>query len=218
MLQAQIAERLVRTVSGGITTDEDRWDYDFVMSIMDSMLATAKQKWITQYRRIPSQWFASFTVLFDSEIQDDDGTTDYRKFPVPSAIVFPQGFSAINVGSANKNFYQKFNSWTDVDSVRSHRLFANSKGVLIADGFAYVWAPTDIDRIFVSECVANLNDLDTFNPDFDDYRVTDEIVAMAEQEMTKKYLVYIAQKKPDLVSNGKEEEAKQPQVQIPGTR
>ncbi len=208
MLQQQVYERFTRGPSGGQSTDEDRWDYDFVTTIADGLIAWAKQQWQIKYRKIPSQWLYSFEVMYDETIQDDEC---YKQFPVPNAIIFAPGFTAINVGSAAGEFMSKYNSFTELDAKRKHQLFRNKKGVVIQGNTAYVYSEMDIDRILVEACVANLNDLEVFNPDFDDYRVTDEVLVMAEQEAFRKYMAPMAQKTPDIISNGKDTPTMQPQ-------
>ena len=215
MLQAQVYERLVRTVSAGMATDEDRWDYDFIISIADSMLAWAKQQWQVKFRRLPSQWFYTYEVPFNEDLQDD---LCYKRFPVPNAIIFPAGFTALNIGTRDGEFFNKYNSRIEMDNKRKHKLFQKKNGVLVEGNWAYVWTEMEIDAITVSACVANLNELDVFNPDFDDYRVTDEVLVMAEQEMKRKYMDFMAQKMPDLISNSKDTVTPQQQVSIPGTR
>jgi hypothetical protein len=210
-LLGQIAERLERSVSAAIATDDSRWDYDFVMNVMDSVIASAKIAYVEKYRKIPGEWMYAYQVNYDETIQDtqtaDDGSvipSCYKKFPVPNAIRFKQGFSAINIGTRAGEFMRKYNSWTELNAMSKHELFRNKKGVLISGNSAFVWSSMDIDAIFVEACVANLTDLETFNPDFDDYRVTEDILVMAEDIMNKKYLIYMAQRRPDLVSDSKD--------------
>lgn len=206
MILANVVERLTRTVSGAIATDESRWDWDYVLSLIDSASAWAKSEHFRKNKAIPSQWAYTFEVPYNKDYQNDDCVT---KYPISEYIVLPEGFNGILQIKAEKGtpytIYNSRNIFNNVCNSPQLNPTASKGGACYIDGNVVCIASNDTpDKLLVNGLFVNVLSDQTFNQDFDTYPITDDLMWMMGTYIIKQYMGDAAIRPIDKVDTGNE--------------
>lgn len=178
MTLPEIIDLFQRLPSGGIFTDENRYDMGFVENTVHRTRAIAiVQSW-KQTKRINSAWTQQFKPTFDSKLQDQDCRVI---FPCPSPISIEtkmDGFLYIGTVDGLCPF-RKVVSRAELANYNVHRytkLTPNMVKVLYSDGNLETYGNLDLEEIMVDGIFSDPTTIPTYNRDYDDYPVSLDLV------------------------------------------
>lgn len=84
MILAEICERIQRLPEGGLVTSENRYDYEYLVTLWNTYRAHYIQETYYKNRRINPVCYQKFYPEYESYFQDS--TNCYAKFSVPNVI------------------------------------------------------------------------------------------------------------------------------------
>lgn len=189
MLVEELSELVIRPVSAAIRTDEDRWDIDYVIDIIDVAAAWAKSEKFKTQRNIPEQWFYTKTITRNPLIQEDNYYTIYE---IPEMIVLPFGFSGISyVRGSNGKTLPLYKTMAEYLNAKDNPNLGDKKDkdvAVIVGNTIRIYGTSVIKNIEVCGLFTNLLADNNFNLRFDDYPVTRDLVWLINTFIINQYM------------------------------
>ena len=210
----ELYELAINTVNS-ITTDEDRYDHADIHGKLMSAIARAREIWIKQNGgRIPYQWLLTEELNFECSEQWDEHEESgscYVRFKMPDFLnIGSSGAFSITYPNGDPYNYIAY-SWSQFKDWETHSFFKGQDILFIHDRILHVRSKTRLttnDSLIITGIPYDPEQLSTFNPMWDDYPVTPDIVDYAIDKIFKP-LVYASQKPIDTVSSGKDNNVQQ---------
>ena len=235
MLTDDILDRFQRIVGGGITTDESRWDFDYLFTLLNTYSRQFLIEWFNgskiqaANRSIPNQYVQEYFAEYDESFQDKG--TDYVKFKVPISISINGNTDGIRFsGTYTKTDKFDFSNVCAISRVKdahelsmlmqirftANRIKNGLKTVVLYDnaetdggmGIAKVYGNTMLKNLYIRVVAKNPADIPTWNRDFHDYPMADNHLDQIEQRIMQKLMPQKAQI-PDTTNNFSEQQQAQ---------
>ncbi len=200
----EIVEEIIRAdLDGGIFTDENRTDSDFMEAIVHSYRADAIFKYSQKYKRPNNKWTQQHFPKYDKDLQYDN---DRVVFLCPDFITIDEmrdGGYYIGTTCGNHN-YSKVVTRADLASRNNHRYMKVRQDVpkvLRSDGMLEIYGDTMLEEVLVDAIWQRPTDLPEFNKYIDPYPITGEILSLMKEMVTKQITSSIAEKPIDTMSD-----------------
>lgn len=208
----QRVEKLERLPSGGIITDENRYDYQYMVSILNTARAVALSMIWRTTKRINPICYQKHYPKYEQQLQLDPAC--YVRFSVPQVISL-QGSSYgdnsdgfLYVGdTSGRTGYRKIKDRGELSTINQHRFMkANGRYMgYLYDGslsLVEIWGNPELETILVNGLFMNPLDCNTYNADFDNYPLDDATADMVEKAIFQANTSIISSTTPDYISNG----------------
>jgi len=207
MILKDLVSQVIRLVSGGILTDETRYDFLDIEAKIHYARANVIQNFFAKTKRISGEWLQTYNATYDLASQESN---EFVRFVVPRTIpldVFRDGF--VYVGDTTGNVaYRRINNRAELANFNLHRItkiksdipkFIYSEGVIEVYGNNAMTKELRIDGIF-----ANPTELPLYNQDIDNYPLSEDLISAVKDFLLKTSLGVEQQKKPDVISDSAE--------------
>ena len=207
MIIANIRERLVKNVQGGILTDETRFDQPTLNTLINTARAQTIQAIYFKNKRINPACYQTYFGDYDAALQvDDPCLVKFKCPPVINLDSNSDGFRFVGQVDGVRGF-KRVVSRGQLASYNDHPFMKVRNGRYVAA----LWsAPDGIWEIYnsplkylrVEGIFANPFEIPTYNPDIDDYPISVEMLPAIEDFIFKTVTAVEAQTVPDYVSSG----------------
>jgi hypothetical protein len=182
MLIREIAERIINTVSV-LKTNQDRWDEDFIISLVDSAAAWAKQEKFKKEKSIPEQWTYEYTLPYVQSEQDSESC--YTTYWLPPFLTLPYGANGISSVRGKKGApIRVYENSTTFENTRLLPLFNNKKPVAFVEGNTLKTLNIDLGDVKVRGLFTRLLEDPNFNVDFDEFTITQDLLWLMSSYIT----------------------------------
>lgn len=213
---AEITDDIMRTPAGGMITDENKLDADYIDSLVDDGRATELRLDFQKNRTISGASLQTFIPTFDSNIQ---GSGDCLvQFECPSVIHLGErdGFEFLGTyqNSTNKATLQKlinfpFLGYGGMPSVYGQHRVTNRSGLITwtwlndVGGFEVVklYGNKALKNIMVQALFAAPSKLPGFRRDKDLYPCSREMLATIKYKLFKEQTQIMYARPADVISN-----------------
>lgn len=200
----QVVEEIIRTdLDGGIFTDENRTDSDYMEAIVHQFRAEAIFQFSQKYKRINNQWTQQHFPIFDETLQFEN---DRVIFLCPDFITIDEvrdGGFYIGTTCGNNN-YRKVVTRADLASRNNHRFMKTKQDVpkvLRSDGMLEIYGDTMIEQVMVDAIFSRPTDLPEYNKYIDTYPITGEILVLMKDMVSKQVTAPISERPIDTKSD-----------------
>lgn len=178
----QRVEEIQRRPSGGLITDENRFDYGYVVSIINDMRADVIVNKFKDRGSINDAWLQTYILEYDANIQEDPNCyIDFKCYSPINVSSERDGFEYVGTPDGAFNF-PRYGRGGGNTNYSKHRLLSKLDEVTwryMVDEYGQntirVFNNPDIETIMVKELLNNPMDAPNFREDFDDYPVTNDI-------------------------------------------
>lgn len=203
----EIVEMCIRTPSGGIMTDENKLNRDFVAANIHQASAVAKVKWYEMKYSLHDMWFQTIFPVYEPLIQTtDDCMAQFRCPPVINLSTKRDGFEYVGTDDGMNNFPSRGTG--AMAAVYAQHPVSNRRGLITWNweynesgyGVIKLYGRKNLNRIMVKGIFANPLDVPTFRPEYDEYPITAELIPLIRQELFNMSKIVIVQK-ADTVSD-----------------
>jgi len=199
MTLLEITEEIIRTDSGGgVITDENKLDSDFIQSLVHEYRGKAIWDSWQRTKRINSLWTQQFIPEFEEALQE---SSDFTKFACPPVISLDDkrdGF--LYIGTVDGDFsFRKVTSRADLANKNRHRFTKKRPKALYSDGFLEIHG--NIEEVRVDGIFANPTDIPTYNAEFDNYPISDDILVLMKALLFQTQTSIIDRKPADVISD-----------------
>ena len=129
MLLREIVDMFVRADSGGIFTDENRADMDYMEAMVDKARAFAIYQQFSKTKRVSPDWTQVEILTYSALLQDND---DCRLFKYPAILMLDSLSNAfMYVGTIDGNCnYRQVNSRAEYASNNQHRYLKQNENTI----------------------------------------------------------------------------------------
>lgn len=211
MTLAEFRSQVIRLPSGGILTDESRFDFLDIDAEIHFARAVVIPAFYSKTKRISGEWLQTFVATYDQNIQESN---DYVIFDVPRGIpldVMRDGYLYIG-DTAGDTAYRRVNNLAELVNYNQHRITKinnNRPKVLYSEGRMKVYGNTMIKELRIDGIIADPTEILTYNQDFDNYPISEDLIQPVRDYLLQKSLGIEIQRKNDTVSDSQETEVKQ---------
>lgn len=181
MTLQEIIDIFIRIPSGGVLTQENRYDDLFIESAVHRVRSTAIFAYWQKTKRINPIWTQQFVPVFNEALQEDDLCKVI--FPCPAPVNLDEQMDGfLYIGTEDGNCpYRKVVSRAELANANKHRSIKITKDivkVLYSDGNLEVYGNTDLKKIRVDGIFQNPTLIPTYNRDIDPYPVDEALIDM----------------------------------------
>lgn len=212
MILPKLIETIIRTPSGGVMTDENKLDRDFVASNIHQVRAESIINWLQNPKNGPHDlWYQIYYPDFETNLQASGNCVVKFKIPVP--INLPGYKDGIEYFGTDDGFTPFV--WTGAGAMKAvyaaHRV-TNRRGFI-----TYSWeyneggyAEMEVkgNKLFrrgkMKLIAANPLDVPTFRQDKDEYPITEELLPFMIRRLFDLQTRIIVEKKADAVDDGQD--------------
>ncbi len=208
MILTKLVETIIRTPSGGIMTDENKLDRDFIAANIHQASATAKIKWYETKGSIHDMWFQRYIPPYETPLQTTGDCM--AQFRCPQTInlgTCRDGFEYVGTPDGRKAF-----PWLGpggMETVYANHPVSNRRGRVTwrweynegGYGVIKLYGRKNLSSILVKGIFANPLDIPTFRQEFDQYPITEELIPLIRQELCNLQTKIIVMQRADTVSD-----------------
>lgn len=207
MTLPDLANRIASLPSGGFITDESKFDYGFIYSLIHTAAATAKSNRYTLEKKIHPSWWFPYYPEFD-KLQQIDGC--YYRFKLPQLIhLDPRNIGMEYIGSLQKNNQFRITvGRAKFAAMQKDRVMKMREGityVLIDNGFCEVYG--SVRNFFMNGLWFDVTQLPNYNTDSDNYPVDAKLITDIERIILQLNLNIITKSASDLRQNKQDDSA-----------
>jgi hypothetical protein len=209
MTVEQLAELVIRPVSASIRTDEDRFDIDYVLAIIDVAAAWAKGEKYKKDRQIPNEWLYTKHLTYNKFLQE---STDYITFEIPRKINI-DGTSITLVKGEKGREIPIYKSLAEYLGLTNHPFFKfkGNEQVAVIDGKKLrIYGYQALKNIEVKGLFTDILNDSEYNLIFDEYPITEDIVWLINTFIINQYTNTGKIRPVDMISDGRDVELQQP--------
>lgn len=189
----ELVDRLQRLPEGGIMTSENRFDYEYCVSVWNTYRAFFIQETYAKNKRINPICYQKYHPTYEKDFQDNNGC--YVKFFCPNVISLDDksdglryvGTDPVKTGMSNGFKRVQSRSWLSTYNNHSVTNVNNSRAVYyLLDGQmqtmelygngTFIKVPPLIEGLFADPTV-----IPTWNKDYDPYPIDDDSVPEIEE-------------------------------------
>ncbi len=206
MLLSNLKSQVIRLVSGGILTDEGRYDFSDIEDKIHYGRAFVISQDFKETKRIASSWLQPYTAIYDKDMQD---TTKFIRFKVPNVIQldnYRDGFIYVGANNSTIN-WRRINNRAELANFNANRITKQRNGVvkyLYEDGFIEVYGDNEIRKIRIDGIFQIPTEIPSFNQDIDPYPLGEKLIGALKDYLLKTTLLPEQQKLPDIIADGRE--------------
>lgn len=213
----EIIERIQRLPDGGIITDENRWDEDFLESIINTFrLVVIRDSYNKNNKRINPSCYQKYYCVYDADIQED-GMIKFFHPPVTSMDGFSDGFRYIGSSEGSEDF-RRITSRAKLSLYNNHKVMSVKSGrntTVLYDGnseYLEVYGNQLIRECLTESILLNPMDSQYYNKKTDQYPIGDDMIPMLEDYIFRAQTSIESSRNPDVVSSSSEIPAQQIQT------
>lgn len=204
MTYSELADDIIRTVQGGISTVDSKLNnQEYLFDLITQYRAIAIKQNFTKSRRIHPSWTQQFYPEYSKDLQEN---ACFVKFSVPLPIPMEDrqdGFMYIGQKVGNKA-YKRLTSRAEIATYDQHRTTKNGVRVLYSDGFLEVYGNTMIQDLRLDGVFADPRQVPTFNVGYDDIPIDDESIILLKQLLIQSQMLSEAQAPADIKQDNKD--------------
>lgn len=211
-----LVEQVIRSVSGGAAPGDSKYAPPYIAALIPQARQTALSIYYNgagdtsglgnlkmgANRNIPTDFFQSFTLYYDSSIQTSGAP--YIKFSCPMPININRDVNGFSfVGDREKGVrFTRFRSPGDAaEQVGLGIPKINDIRYLPMGGELWVYGDKDLKRVDIDEVCSDPQEAPGFNPYTDDYPYPEELMPLLVQVLKRDYLREENIIRPDNIPN-----------------
>lgn len=203
----QIVQRVISLPQGAVLTDETRFGFPYVITLINTARAQVIQGIYFKNKRIHPACYQTYYADYDADLQEDDPCV--VKFKCPASINLDSnsdGFRYVGQVDGKKGF-RRVTTRAFLSTYNQHPLMQVQGGNFTAAMWSApdsIWEVynSDLKYLRIEGIFANPLDIPTYNKDVDDYPVSVEMLPQIEDFIFKTVTAIEAGTQPDYVSNG----------------
>ena len=202
----EITERVIRLPSGGIITDETRFDKPFVKSLINTVRGEVARKRFKETNAIHPTYYQRFFLEVDPEIQDN---ACFVRFSCPAPISLSGGGDGFRYIGTDPSISGESIAWSRIKTrgglgnFNAHKVM---KAAMLKTTSALWDASTNTFEVYGNKLIENglveavFGDplsIPLFNEEFDDYPMPADDISYMEQIIFKTNTAIIVNANPD---------------------
>ena len=206
MILPKIIDRVQRIVGGGIVTDENRWDQDYIISVINTFSRQVlRDFYVKNNKRINPVCYQRFYCEYDKNIQEPG----FIKFTLPPIVSFDEYSDGIRyIGSVTEsNGFRRIRSRARLSSFNNHKVMNVNNGR--AQSALYNGNDQTIEvygNVLLRDCLVEgifINPLDvpTYNMSVDNYPFNEDLIPVMEDLIYRSQLAIEASTPIDMLNN-----------------
>lgn len=206
MTLPELYQRIATLPSGGMLSDENRFDYGFVYSLIHTASAQAKRAEFMRTKKPHPAWFFPYYPDFNSLAQIDGC---FYRFKIPQIIALDARQTGVEyAGSIRAN--EQFNvviGRAKFAAMQKDRVMKSGIGntVLIDNGFCEVYGKAK--NFFINAAWFDVTQLSNFSLEKDDYNIEASLIPEVERIILQLNLNIITKSAIDYLQNKKDDSA-----------
>lgn len=176
----EIVEEIVRADNGGVFTDEQKQDMDYMESVVHEYRAQAIFLTFNKTRRINPAWTQKCEVTLDEDAQESE---KYALFKVPQPVSlgqFMDGHMYVGSVCGTRNF-RKCTSRADLANRNNHRytrVKQDIEKVVYSDLCYEVYGNTELKKLLVDGVMMYPTEVPTYNKWVDPYPISPDVLTI----------------------------------------
>ncbi len=209
----QSYEKIIRRLSFGISTDENRWDRDYIISKLNDARAVVARADFIQTRRWHPQLIQRMRPKYENLFQTNVCVT---RFQIPTSFIqgdqLGDGFISCGSDTLNEesNPYafkqlRRIKTRMELHEMMTHPVMSKVMfpAILIENTNVEIYSKNVIYNPVLYGVFYEPEKIRGFRPDKDEYLITGEMAQAAEDFLYKQFFSLIVP--PDTISNTKED-------------
>lgn len=205
----QIADILIRSVSGGVNTSDGKYDELYIEALVPQLREEAIKidyfggRTRAASRRLDYSWSQSTTVTRDTT---QTAGADFITFTLPKPIAIGKNLNGIIYAGKllDSVEFTQFLNRSDVANMKVRNYFnGDNIGFIHEGGKLLIFGNSMLEEINVRGIFAIPQDVSGFNIEVDDYPVSESLILIMT-DLFKQQMNVNIQKPADTVLNGKE--------------
>lgn len=210
MTEKEVIERSQRLPFGGIISDENRLDSDYMLNLIDTARGQLGRDIFKTNKRLNPQWYQQYFPVFDPAIQDD---LIVVRFACPEVISLgpnDDGFRYIGTIDCATSF-SRIKNRSELSMISHHKIMravANVNTAVLYNGSNQqleVYYNSELEELLVEALFANPRQVPTYNSFFDNYPIPDDLLPMLDQYILKAATQMESMTKPDYRNQGEQQ-------------
>jgi len=207
MTLPEIADAIKRQPSGGIVTDETRFEDQYLYKIINSYRNQLLRQVYQKDKRIAAAAYQRYYPTYEKDLQS---STCFRLFRCPLIISFDERSDGLRyVGSLDyNNNFRRHQSRATLSSVTKNKYLDVNSGRFISflyngnDKLIEVYGIPLVEEILVEGIFTNPLDIPTYNVEQDNYPISEDLLPMLFEIIFKSVTATEANTPTDLISEG----------------
>lgn len=206
MLLEQVTEEIIRADNGGIITDENRADQDYMEALVGQGRAMAILQQFTKTHRLSPNWTLRHICEYDQDFQETVDFVKFVKFAVPPVVTLDgksDGFSYVGTQNGMKQ-YRKVTTRATYVNNNLHRFTKQGEGekYFYTDGAIEVYGNEFLTEGPLCDAVwANPADANQYNKLYDNYPISLDLLPIMKDVIFKTDLIRVYARKLDTKSD-----------------
>lgn len=211
MTLSELRSQVVRLISGGVLTDDTRYDFSDIDAQIHYARANVIANFYAKTKRVSGEWLQTFEATYNKDIQDSN---EFVRFAVPRGIpldVMRDGFLYVGDTTGNTS-YRRVNSRAELANFNLHRITrinGERAKFIYSEGEIQVYGNAMIKELRIDGIFANPTEILTYNIDIDNYPISEDLISALKDFLLKTALSVEASKLPDTISDSKETQIRQ---------
>lgn len=213
MTERQVVERQQRLPFGGIISDENRLDFDYMLNLTNTARAQMGRDMFQKNKRLNPQWYQQYWPVFEKDLQDDEIVVRFFCPEVFSLDDNNDGFRYIGTIDCATAF-SRIKNRGELATMNRHKVMKTLIGVqtgILYNGSAQqleVYGNSELEELLVEALFADPREVPTYNNISDNYPIPDDLLPMLDQYVLKAATQMEAMTKPDYRNQGEQQVGK----------
>lgn len=200
MTLPDIANRIASLPSSGFLTDENKFDYGYLYSLIHTASAQAKRAEFMRTKRSHPAWFYPYYLEFD-QLQQIDNC--FYRFKLPQLIALDARQTGLEyigsiTGSSGFNVVIGRAKFSAMQADRVMKV-GNGNTILIDNGYCEVYGGAK--NFFINAAWFDVTQLSNYNLDRDDYNIEASLIPEVERIVLQLNLNIITKSFADRIQN-----------------
>ena len=203
-----------RDESGGIRTEENRWDDEYIINVINiargelAHIVYNGDRYRAANKRLNPTWYQKVWLYKDENLQDDPCMVKFKCPPMITLDRDSDGARFIGTQAGSCEF-KRIKNRNEIAQIRKHKVMNSifERGInVLYDGDLQIWevyTKTLLERMLVEALIQDPRSVSSYNIDEDEYPVPDDYVPML-LDIVKARLYPQSMKPADFTDDGKE--------------
>lgn len=210
MTERQVIERSQRLPFGGVISDENRLDSDYILNLINAARAQLGKDMFAKNSRLNPQWYQQYWPEYNADLQDDNIVV---RFYCPEVFTLgpnDDGFRYIGTLDCTTAF-SRIKNRGELATMNWHKIMKTLLGVqtgVLYNGSAQqleVYGNPELEEMLVEALFSNPREVPTYNNMIDNYPLPDDLLPMLDQYVLKAATQMEAMTKPDYRNQGEQQ-------------
>ncbi len=190
MITPKIVERIKRLPFAGVISDENRLDSIYILNLVDAARGQVLRTVYQKDKRINNIAYQKFYGTYDINLQEGDGIV---RFACPTFIGMDAWTDGCRYVGSNdcSNAYARIKNRSELSTIQNHKIMKSLANVNISAlydasmGQIQIYFNPEVEELLVEGLFSKPTSIPTFNYDFDEYPINEDLIPMLEDQILK---------------------------------